>query len=210
MPTNTQLLSVKEISSFILKGIENAKGSPDAIQFLTEEDCLKLGEELANREVNHKTNFFSVVVDPINDIEDGKKVGHYDVIYYHITSKTVPLQKAQGSKRIYFVPVNERVEQGKEAEFLAKFGKRPVTNAPNYLLGAMAKLEEKDLPDHLKFKDFVAVSSDEKEVFSDHNGNRCFLNCNRRNGKRKLNMVKLTGEWNPEDDWFFLEGMFIF
>ena len=140
-----KILSGEEIKSSILKGIENAKGSTDAMSFLTENDCIKLGEELANREAYHKTLFFSVVVSPINDIEDGKNSGHYDWIYDHITGKTVPLQNAaDGEKRIYFVPVNETVPEGKEAEFLAKFGKKPVKNAPNYLLGSMAKLEEKD------------------------------------------------------------------
>lgn len=187
-----------------MKGITDAKGSVDAIEFLTEQDCLKLGEELANREAIHKTEFFSIVCEPINDIEEGKAKGHYDSIYDHINPKTVPLQKAEGVKRIYFIPVTERVEEGKEAEFLAKFGKRPVTNAPNYLLGAMAKLTEDELPENLKLKDFVAVSGDEKEVFSGHLSRRCFLICDRRDGRRRLDVVALAGAWNPEDVWCFL------
>jgi hypothetical protein len=190
--------------SSILKGIENAKGSPDAISLLTEEDLFKIGEELANREAYRKTEFFSVVVDPINEIEEGKKTGHYDSIDRWITPKTVLLQKSEGAKRIYFVPVNERVPEGKEAEFLSKFGKKPVTNAPNYLLGAMVKLEEKDLPEELKLKDFVAVSSDDTGVFLGGGGTRCFLRCNRRSGYRRLDMIELANDWRADYGWFFL------
>jgi hypothetical protein len=202
--SKSKTLSDEEIVFFIKKGIENAKGSSELIFFLTEDDCQKLGEQLANREAFKNTTFFSVVVDPINNIEEGKKIGHYDSIYDHISQKTIPLQKAIGAKRIYFVPVNERVEEGRETEFLAKFGKRPVTNAPNYLLGAMAKLEEKDLPENLKLKDFVAVSSDEKEAFSDRGGYPCFLACNRSDGGRELLMVKLVYEWHLNHGWVFL------
>ncbi len=204
MDTTVVVLSAEEITSFIQKGIENAKGSPDALTLLREEDLLTLGEALANREADCKTEFFSVVVEPLNDILEGKKVGHYDSIYDWITGKPVPLQKAEGTKRIYFVPVNERVPEGKEAEFLAKYGKKSVTNAPNYLLGAMAKLEEKDLPKKLKGKDFVAVSSEESGVFVLDVDNRCFLRCYRYDGERGLNVVKLAVDWNPDRGWVFL------
>ena len=150
------------------------------------------------------TKFFSIEVEPINDIEEGKKTGHYDSIYDHISSKTVPLQKAIGKKRIYFIPVNERVEQGKEAEFLAKYGKRPVTNAPNYLLGAMTKLQKKDLPDRLKRKDIIAVSSDKKEVFIDRRGRPCFLSSFHRSDSRRLRLVSLKDVSRPCYVWDFL------
>ena len=201
MPNVQTILSTEDILSFIRKGIEDAKGSLDAIQLLTQADCIKLGEELANREALIKTPFFSVMVNPINDIEEGKTTGNYDSIYDWITVNTVPLEKAEGAKRIYFVPVTEQVEEGKEAEFLAKYGKKPVVNAPNYLLGAMAKLKESDLPEELKLKDLVAVADG---VFLNHSGNRCFLNCNRRSGERKLNMVKLLGDWYADNAWVFL------
>lgn len=133
---NKKVSSTDDIYSLILEGVSQAKGTEKAIEFLTEEDCLKIGEELANREALKNTPFFSIIVDPINDIEEGKKLGHYDLIYDYISSETVPLQKAEGKKRIYFIPVTERVEEGKEVKFLAKYGKRPVKNAPNYLLAA--------------------------------------------------------------------------
>ena len=72
MPNVQTILSTEDILSFIRKGIEDAKGSLDAIQLLTQADCIKLGEELANREALIKTPFFSVMVNPINDIEEGK------------------------------------------------------------------------------------------------------------------------------------------
>ncbi len=201
MSDTKTILSTEEIISFIRKGIENAKGSPDAIELLTETDCLKLGEGLADREALLKTPFFSVMVNPINNIEEGKTTGNYDSSYNWITANNVLLEKAEGSKRIYFIPVTENVEEGKEAEFLAKYGKKPVTNAPNYLLGAMAKLKESDLPEGLKLKDLVAVADG---VFLYHDGNRCSLYCRRRSGERKLNVVFLNGEWSADRDWVFL------
>jgi hypothetical protein len=45
-------------------------------------------------------------------------------------------------------------------------------------------------------------------VFQDKNGNRCFLNVNRNDGKRKLNLVNVDDNWNADNDWMFLEALF--
>ena len=45
-------------------------------------------------------------------------------------------------------------------------------------------------------------------VFQDNDGNRCFLNANRNDGKRKLNLVNLNGNWSADNDWVFLEVLF--
>jgi hypothetical protein len=45
-------------------------------------------------------------------------------------------------------------------------------------------------------------------VFQDKNGNRCFLNVNRNDGKRKLNLVNVDDNWNADNDWMFLEVLF--
>lgn len=149
----------------------------------------------------NKTTLFTATISPINDLEKGKLKGDYDWVYDHITKDTVPLKKATGEKKLYFVPVTERVLEGKESQYLAAYGLKPVENAPNYLLGAMATLKEKDLPEELKFKDIVAVGN---VVFQFADGRRCFLDCRRRSGERFLFMVRLASGWGAGGGWFFL------
>ena len=90
------------------------------------------------------------MVTPINDIEKGKEEGHYDYDYEYDNCgfrksiyKYISLQGAKDVKRIYFIPVTERIHVGKEVEYLAKFGKKPVTHAPNYLFGVLAQCKQK-------------------------------------------------------------------
>ncbi len=149
-----------------------------------------------------QTKFFSVTSSPIDDIEEGKKLGKYDWIYDWITPEHTPLQKAEGEKTIYFVPVDEDVESGKETEFLAKHGMKLVENSPNYLLGAMAKLSKSDLPENLKNKDLVAMSA--ASVFQDESGDRCFLYVSLDGGRRRLGFVRLDGGWYAGRGWVFL------
>jgi hypothetical protein len=151
---------------------------------------------------NTETQFFSVVTEPINDIQEASKSISYDFSW--IPADMAPLQKAKGPKRIYFIPVSETVPNGKESEYLAKFGKKPVTHAPNYLLGVMAKLNEDDFPHKLKFKDIVAVSSSDHDIFLRKGCGPSFLRCYRRSGKRELNFVDLSGDWTPGGIWVFI------
>lgn len=195
MENDIKVLSAEEIYSLILKGILDAKGSEKAIELLNEKDCFKIGEDLANREALRNTNFFSVVIDPINDIEEGKAKGYYDLIDDSVNIKNFPLRRAEGLKRLYFVPITEIVEEGKEAEYLVKFRKRPVKNATNYFLGAMAKIGQEDLPENLISKNFVALMCDE-EVYSVLFNFPCFLCSSISEGSRSLFVKVRSTAWD--------------
>jgi hypothetical protein len=144
---------------------------------------------------NIDERFFSLMVTPINSIENAKETSHYDSISSYFFSEIVQLQQAEGIKRIYFIPVNERVEEGKEVEYLAKFGKKPVTHAPNYLLGAMAQCKHAELPKELKYTNIVAVSTAKFDFFH-FDGKSFFLCCHHLNGgRRELSMARLYSGW---------------
>lgn len=155
--------------------------------------------------------FFSVVVKPINSFEKGILTGNYMSVlkFDEVTPKE--LQYAGNmEKRVYFIPVTGIVRVGEEAEFLAKFGKKPIKNVSNYLLGAMATQEcqENNLPEQFKNKNFIAVPTKENELFT-YVGYKCFLRCLREEGGRGLFLEETSGNhlWIENKDIILAEDI---
>lgn len=150
----------------------------------------------------NKTELFSKVVEPICDIEEGKKKGNYTWIYDWITPDHIPLEKVSGKKKVYLVPLTETVE-GTEgiSAFLKKKGLKLCVNAPQYFLGLMAKMK---LEDQENYSWVVAAENEASSVFADEGGDRCFLYADREGGRRGLSLVRLDGYCFADRGWVFL------
>lgn len=195
-----------DYDNLIKQGILDAKGSiEDSLALLTADDLTTLGRTLADRAARI-ADFFSIVVDPINNIATAIEKGNYTSVYDWISNDhtRIPLIEAAGSKRIYFVSVTENVNTGDEEAYVNKFGLTLCKKAPNYLTGAMAALPENKIPAELKGKDFVAAENDSASVFRDGGGDRCFLDVGRDDGERELYLVLLDGLWDADFGWVFL------
>ncbi len=163
-----------------------------------------------NKSINANTaqkieeqKFFSVMVKPINNLSEGREKGNFTDDY--TAGLYIPLKIVDDIKLISFIPVTERMGEGREIEFLKKFGKKPLTNATNYFFGTLASPEcqEATLPPELKGKDFVAVSTDESDICL-RDGHSCFLRCYTWGGVRKLCSVGSEIDWNISFDWVLL------
>lgn len=151
-----------------------------------------------------KKQFFSILVSPINSINDAIEKGNYSSVYEHISLTTAPLVEVTGEKRIYFVPISKNVTTGGEELYLNKFGLTLCKNAPNYLLGATTVLPENKIPAELKGKSFVAAESVSSSGFVDRSIDRCCLCVDRGGDERRLDIVRVFGNWDAGNDWMFL------
>lgn len=162
---------------------------------------LKINQnKLSNQKIDKR--FFSVEVTPINSLEEAKAKGNFNHCYVN----NISFNKITKAKRVYFVKVTERIHEGREAEFLAKFGKKPLTNTQNYFFGVMVHpdCQENTLPSGYRMGYIVAVAADETGVFLDGDGSRSFLRSSCVNGIRFLKFAKVANGWKTKIDWFFL------
>lgn len=122
-------------------------------------------------------SLFSIVVEPIDNITKAIKDGKYTYVCPSIVEKNVKLQKVMGSKRIYFVPMNEhQYFSFRDVEkYLSKLDLILCEDAPNYLLGAMIILSKDKIPVSLKNKQFVALELNKSSIFTVANDSNNYL-----------------------------------
>ena len=147
-------------------------------------------------------------VQPINSVGTGISRGHYTDHYDFITNGTVPLHTVKGAKNLYLVCPNRTIGETEYVELLRAVGKQPCRNAPQYLLGLMAKVPESEMPAELRNKKLVAAEPDNtSSVFVGKYGDPCFLGVDRGVGYRKLSFTKVGGGW--AGPWVFLAEDFV-
>src|SRR3989344_9107771 len=96
-------------------------------------------------------------VQPINSVGTGISRGHYTDHYDFITNGTVPLHTVKGTKNLYLVCPNRTIDETECMELLRAVNKQPCRNAPQYMLGLMAKVPEYKMPAELRNKKLVAA-----------------------------------------------------
>ncbi len=157
--------------NLIKQGIKDAKGSDNALDFITEEDLKKFGTIMAERELRIKTNFFSMMVNPINNFAKAIKKGNYRIVFVkeENTLYDKSFKEVARKKLVYFVPVTTYLDDNVYArDYLAQFGLVPCQKGPNYLLGAMTLLSEDKMPDELKDKILVAMGADKERWYYEY------------------------------------------
>jgi hypothetical protein len=204
MAQRDKTVSVYDAYSLILKGIEDAKGSPRALNYLIEDDFFNIGIRLANRESVYNRELFSIVVRPVASlkeiIKNGKHDTHSDLDFSVINFNP----EVSGEKKVYFVPVNEVVPEGTEEEYLKNFGKQPLKNAVEYFFGIIVAIKLSDLPGDLSSKEIVAVSLEEQGIFLSQDGNKCFLSVSEDSGVCRLHLVEILVASGPKHRRVFL------
>ncbi len=200
-----QTLETLDYETLLREGIAEAGGQEEDLNLLTADDFKNLGKTAAERGVKKRMKFPSWLVEPVTDIEDAKKRGHFTSCYDHITAKTVKLPKAQGKKRVFAVPFNKSIGEKAYVALLAEHGLKPCVNAPSYLMGLMVQVPESEMPAELKGKYIVAAEPDvASSVFRGLDGVRCFLCVDRLGGaSRELDLTRVGfGGWDGA--WAFL------
>ncbi len=175
-------ISTSDARRLVLEGIEGAKGSSKALSFLMGNDLILLGRTLAVYEEYYNA-MFSIEVEPVISIQGSLFESD------SIDLNELPLDgSVAGKKKVYFMPVYSIEDRRNVDIFLNRFGKKPLINTTEYFLGAMLYLRgENKLPESLEDKEFVAFSSTETVIFSDTDGDPCFLS-----GVNLVDKVKLS------------------
>lgn len=143
---------------------------------------------------------FSVIIDPVNSIETALETGRFNSVSRWILEdyNRVPLVQTTERKRIYFVPMIDSVSSGKEELYVSKFNLVLCENTPNYLLGAMVNLKERDLPEELDGKGIIAIDRNTNTVFESEFYDRCTLHVCRKSSQRRLRLCGLDFNWEVE------------
>ena len=145
-------------------------------------------------------------VTPINTFSEGRIAGHYSDPQVS-SFDSIPLVKGLKPKKIYLVPVDRVVPVGGEAEYLKTFGLAPCKNAPNYLLGLMADVQNGviDISSLTQGETSFAALNGTVPIVEDQKGNPHFLSVVYNGiGQHWLALVFVTGKWKPESKWIFL------
>lgn len=183
------------------QGIIDAKGSSEALSFLRPEDIISVGKSLADREADIQ-GIFSTVITPVNSLVLAIKEARYWSVSDFIT-EDLDLGPLGQKKRVYFVPVVDVVEVGKEEEYLNSRGLTMCENAPQYLLGLMTQISDHDFDKTFGKKDIVAIGG-EGSVFTHPNLNKFALYTSRGIQGKNLNVIALWGHWFSVGRWFFI------
>lgn len=153
---------------------------------------------------NDKKMFFSVIVEPINTLVEAKERCHFVYNFDRINESCVILSPVTKSKKIYLLTVDETILEGEEKMFFAKRRKKPITHAPNYLFGLIAKLEHGDFTKDFDTKRIVAFSLGSMDVFSIYLPFENFLYCYFGDGETRLRAVMTSGPWSKNSNYVFL------
>ena len=121
-----------------------------------------------------KRAFFpSFLVTPVNSLEEAQKRGSYDDISFSFTTlDQLELMPVVGEKRIYIVWFEEFMLscEREVVELLKEYQLTFCKNSPNYLLGLSAQVLDKDIPEELRDKIFVAMEPEnQKSLVLDDN-----------------------------------------
>ena len=152
-----------------------------------------------------KETLFSIDTRPINSITSAIKNGGYSFVTHCIEhdhnksfSKLSP--DAQGTKRIYFLPVSEKVFIGQEDHYAKKFGFKICEYARNYLLGLIADTPKDRMPPELKGKMLVAAENQIYQ-YGTFTSSIFSVRCH-ENGDRELIgwICPASFRWNSKDD----------
>ncbi|MDP3762619.1 MAG: hypothetical protein Q8Q97_00910 [bacterium] len=141
-----------------------------------------------------KEKFFSVVVEPINTVEESTLAGHH----------TARVKPAKGAKRVYVVPVPRGTVLLKDGypAMLAEHKLKPCVDGPAYLLSLMAKVPEFEMPDELHNIDIVAAEPDNPTSVFQYDNDDWFLYFSWHESDRKPNLANVRGVWSSH--WAFL------
>lgn len=116
---------------------------------------------------------FSRIITPINSLEDFATHNFCELVHSSSYSKESIIKNITLEKKLIdFIPTYKSLEKDEILDYLKSFGKKPVINSQNYLLGAMAYLPRKDFLNSYNFDEYIAISDDEIKL---PDGRDCWL-----------------------------------
>jgi hypothetical protein len=138
-----KLIKHTEIPRELIKGITYCQGSKRALAFLTNDDILGLAKMLVGREEEFRGELFSAILSPVNDFRSAKAMVQAKTCSKVVTKKTLFFSKAvKEPKRIYLVPVPNKLYVGKEADHLTPLKKQLVKDGLHYLFPMIKHLRQ--------------------------------------------------------------------
>ena len=195
--SNKSKFASLDVKSLIEEGVQNAKGSEDAINYVHEGDFLKIGEIAAIREARIQ-KLFSSEVEPIHKIDIGIEQGTYSKVQKQIVENVSEINSfmkpsfsiEEPLKKIYFLPIEKKIALVEVEPWVEDQGLRLCTYGPNYLLGAMTTtFSPRKFPKELVDKRFIALETEPSFVFTLAGKWYYFLGVNCNDGRRNLELV---------------------
>lgn len=194
----------------IQQGIQEVGGEHEDIRLIRPEWLIEVGRRAAG--VGEKRRrLWSVVVDPIYDIQEGLNRGNY-LDHPNDVKNFLKIDPVIAKKRVYVVHLNEPKASKDYLSFLQKYQLIPCRNGPAYLLGLAAQVQERDVPEALRERyvegktinrlKFIAAGEDNVFHLQHKNHDRWFLYIDRRGPFRILNLHWADDEL--DDSWALL------
>ncbi|MDO8483260.1 MAG: hypothetical protein Q7S86_05610 [bacterium] len=147
--------------------------------------------------VAKKPRYYSFLVSPVSNLDDALKNGHFNGCSFSVSAERVKLRATDGRKKVCVIPLTRKLEPDKILNHLASVGLKPCADAPNFLGGLMAAVQEADMPQELRDIQIVAAEPENpSSIFLNERGQKCFLCVHRHVLYRIPGLVGVEGDWS--------------